>query len=209
MPNFAFTRDIPFATHNPSSDQPIMQTNTNSEDSIWTVDHFGFNDNDGGTHKQTRIHTQAAIPGGLIANQGTLYTKASGESTLFYTPGTSGLEYQMTRTSTANFALFGQFLPYGTPPAGFTQSGGWTFLPGNLIFQYGFYGKAGATGTSGTIQLPFTLTFPPLSIQMTLYRANANETAVLNSGTPPTTTAFSFKASSAGSDGIYWSAIGA
>lgn len=60
MPNFAFTRDTPFATHNPSSDQPVMQTNTNSEDSIWAVDHFGFNDNNGGLHKQVHLKNEAA-----------------------------------------------------------------------------------------------------------------------------------------------------
>lgn len=37
-----YTKGIPFATHNPSDDQPIMQQNNDANFQIWDVDHIGF-----------------------------------------------------------------------------------------------------------------------------------------------------------------------
>lgn len=53
MGNFAFIPNIPDGPNNPSQDQPNMKTNTNSDQSIWAVEHLGFNTNNGGTHLQT------------------------------------------------------------------------------------------------------------------------------------------------------------
>lgn len=50
MPNFIYTRDRPDAPNDPSADQAPMKENTNSTHSIIAVDHFGFNDNQGGYH---------------------------------------------------------------------------------------------------------------------------------------------------------------
>lgn len=63
MTNFAYNRDIPFATNNPSTDQPNMLTNTNNIDSLIAVDHVSFTFNDGGYH--TVIHQK---PFSTIAN---------------------------------------------------------------------------------------------------------------------------------------------
>ncbi len=73
MPNLPNTRDIPHSTHNPSSDQPIMEVNNNSNDTLWIQDHFGFNDNNGGLHKQVRLKNEAApglgtVDGAFYAN---------------------------------------------------------------------------------------------------------------------------------------------
>lgn len=98
MPNFSFTRDIPFATHNPSSDQPIMQTNTNSEDSIWAVDHHGFNDNLGGYHNIIHQNPQLADPV-AIAGIGQTYVKTIGADVqLFYESGL-GIVSQLSNSS--------------------------------------------------------------------------------------------------------------
>lgn len=73
MPSFNFNTGIPAAPNNPSDDQPLMLTNTNSEFGIWGVDHHGFKDNLGGFH--TIIHQDAqvsdplAIPGPPKINQ--------------------------------------------------------------------------------------------------------------------------------------------
>lgn len=99
MPNFSFTRDIPFATHNPSSDQPIMQTNTNSEDSIWAVDHHGFNDNLGGYHNIIHQDPQLADPA-AIPGIGQTYVKTVGSDVqLFYESGL-GVVTQLSNSST-------------------------------------------------------------------------------------------------------------
>lgn len=99
MPNFSFTRDIPFATHNPSSDQPIMQTNTNSEDSIWAVDHHGFNDNLGGYHNIIHQDPQLAGNPVAIAGIGQTYVKTvGGDVQLFYESGL-GVVTQLSNSS--------------------------------------------------------------------------------------------------------------
>lgn len=74
MPNFTYTRNIPAASHNPSSDQPIMQTNANSIDSIIEVDHFSFNANEGGWHKVIHQLNQVGDPA-TILNVGQSYLK--------------------------------------------------------------------------------------------------------------------------------------
>lgn len=209
MTNFDYNRDIPDGPNNPSEDQPDLKVNTNSIDDLINEDHYSFGVNNGGFHKQVRMPNSAAIPGGLIANSGTLYTKsANGFAQLFYTNATSGNEYQLTRANNTNFSTFSTDGAYGTPPATFTQIGGWTFLPGGMLMQYGFFGKTGAAGTSGTIQFPIAFTTGPFSIQVTLFRNTGNQTISVDSATPPSTTSFKFLTSTAGSDGVYWTAIG-
>jgi hypothetical protein len=75
MPSFTYTRDIPFSTNNPSNDQPIMQTNTNSIDDIIKVDHFGFGTltQVDGYHKQVSLVNEAA-PGVPANANGVLFT---------------------------------------------------------------------------------------------------------------------------------------
>lgn len=208
MPLFSYNLNIPDAPNNPSSDQPLMKTNTNNIDAIIDEDHYSFDEANGGLHRQVRMPVSGVIPAGVIAASGTLYTKTSGEGTLFYTPDTTGDEYQLTRTITASTAQFSTNAAYGTPPAGFTQIGGWTFLPGGMLMQYGFFGKAGALGSSGQVQFPVTWTTGAYSINLTLYRTSGDQSLTLDSGTAPTTTTFNFKSSSSGSEGLYWTAIG-
>lgn len=52
--SFTYTRDIPDGPHNPSNDQPDMQTNTNSIDNLIAIDHVSFNSAISGYH--TTIH---------------------------------------------------------------------------------------------------------------------------------------------------------
>lgn len=82
MPLFNYNKDIPFATHNPSNDQPKMQVNTNSTDLLINHDHYSFNFALGGTHKQVNFSTE--LPQGaqvepasvLFTAQGTVTKKA-------------------------------------------------------------------------------------------------------------------------------------
>ena len=43
MTVFTYNQNVPFATNNPSVDQPQMLINTVSDFGIWNVDHVGFN----------------------------------------------------------------------------------------------------------------------------------------------------------------------
>ena len=74
-----------------------------------------------------------------------------------------------------------------------------------MLYQYGFYGKAGATLTTGTIQFPVAFSGQPYSVNMTLFNTVGNATFAVNS---TATTGFVFHCSLANQNGIFWTAIG-
>lgn len=135
MTNFTYKRDIPFPSHNPSTDQPDMLINTNSTDSIIAVDHFSFGDNSGGTHKQVQLKNAAgingAIPVGLQGNGWeTLYASTTaGTGELWFVRGATATGIQLTGPGT---------------PSATTQ--GYTFLPGGIIYQWGFQTTIATSG---------------------------------------------------------------
>lgn len=57
MSSFTFYNNIPAAANNPSVDQPKMLVNNQSENSIWDVDHVGFNTSGGGRHTQVTFNS--------------------------------------------------------------------------------------------------------------------------------------------------------
>lgn len=214
MPNYTYIRDIPFATHNPSADQPDMQQNTNATDSLIGEDHFSFNDNEGGLHRKTRLFNggAATVPTGIAGNMGTLYTNlvatkgVTTESSLMYVPdGFTTDTYQLTRTITADFPTFSTNGPYGTPAAPIvTQNGGWTFLPGGLLFQYGLAGPF--TASPGTIEFPVAFTSGVYSVIVTSQAAGGSRVYVVNA---VGLTSFTVSTATTGvSTNIYWTAIG-
>lgn len=206
MPGFAFNANIPQPNDNPSNSQGQLLTNNQSNNSIWAVDHIGFNITNSGLHQQVRMPAEA-LPS-VQAGFGGLYCNTAGsETNLFYTPDASGNIYQLTRTITASYPNFGTNLAYGAPPAGFSQVGGWTFLPGGLLLQYGLFSKAGALGTSGTIQFPVAFTSAVYSVNPTLIRASSNSHPISMPATAGLTS-FQFQTDTTQSDAVYWSAIG-
>jgi hypothetical protein len=67
--NLSYNGDIPATPNNPSNDQPKMKINTNSIANWAKIDHFGFNDNNGGYH--TIIHQNAGVsPAPIISRSG-------------------------------------------------------------------------------------------------------------------------------------------
>lgn len=211
---FSYTRDIPFSSHNPSTDQPDMLVNTNSTDDLIDVDHYSFNESNGGKHRQVQMPALVAIPAGLTNGEGTLYTKtASAVSQLFYSPDNSGNQYQLTRTISASSALFG-LSTNNYNGVGAAYSGGWTFLPGGLLFQYGIYNAGGGgLGSSGTIQFPVAFTGIPFVVLPVLIAkvggTGSIHTVSVISGTVSTTQfMWNLDASTTAQTGIYWTAIG-
>jgi hypothetical protein len=59
-----YNLNIPFATHNPSVDQPNMETNNNSIATYVAVDHVGFNTTGSGQHNQVTFNANniPAVP---------------------------------------------------------------------------------------------------------------------------------------------------
>src|ERR1051325_850337 len=137
-----YTTGIPLPGDLQSNSQLQFLNNFNQLNTWSNVNHYPITDAipSGGKHKFVEMPVLGAIPGGLAANEGTFYTKtqatlgASTESTLFYTPDLSANEYQMTRTIASQAASFGN--QSGSVA---DSTGGWTFLPGGLILQYGLY----------------------------------------------------------------------
>ena len=171
-------------------------------------DHYDFNDPLGGRHLYSRYVNQSVAPT-LASGQSAVYSKsASGSSNLFWTNDVTGNQYQMTRTNNSHFSQFAANSAYGSPPGGFTQTGGFTFLPGNIFVQYGFYGKPGALGTGGTIQFPISFTNTPFIVVPSLFRDSGNQSLTIDKNNPPTNKQFGFLTSSNSSDGVYWYAIG-
>ena len=201
MPLYAYKRSIPAQANNPSTDQPDMQTNTNSTDDIFNEDHFSFNQASGGLHKKSR-YIAGAAPSGTAAGMGTLYTKAvSGQTQLFYTPDATGNEYRMTATDTATFATFGVYsLNY---VAG--NNGGWTYLPGGLLLQYGLRFPVSG-GTVVTFPRPFGQTWSiTLGIVDNNSPANPGRLGIISGST--STTGFTVLSPS-NFPSMYWMAIG-
>ena len=153
MPTFNYFDDIPKAPNNPSSDQPNMQTNTNSIDGIINVDHFSFEQGGlDGYHKQCTIQEQGtypSIPSTAHNGAGTLYTQGVPGSggDLFYVYGSGPNGIRMT---------------VNVPPV--DSQNGVSFLPGGLIIQWGKYNageenfSSGSTTSSSTDQT--VVTFP-------------------------------------------------
>lgn len=56
--SFTYTTSIPATNNNPSDDQPDMQTNTNSINSLIAVDHVSFNNSAGGKHLQVTFNSE-------------------------------------------------------------------------------------------------------------------------------------------------------
>ncbi len=218
MTNYGYTRDIPAANHNPSVDQPSMKTNTNSIGSLIGEDHYTFGVSNGGFHKQIRLpdltNINSLAP--RIANSGTLWTQkaistgVTQESNLFYVPDQTTDEYQLTRTITASKTLFGLNIQ-NYNGVGSAFEGGWTFLPGGLLLQYGRYDAGGALGSSGDVFFPVVFSGQVFNIEITLI---ANNVTLVNNVTIARTVAggtrFTWRTNGTTTNytGFYWTAIG-
>lgn len=162
-----YNLNIPNPPNNPSVDVTPMQQNTNAVQTLLAIDHFGFNDNQGGSHQkaslaETNLLGVPTLPSGLLgAGYETLYatTKATGGAF-----GTAGELYFVRGGSATQIQLTGP----GTPTPG---NNGYTFLPGGILIQWGFR-AAISNGTDVT----FPVAFPNnvYNIQVAQYDAASN-----------------------------------
>lgn len=70
MTNLTYTTGRPAGNISPAAQRVSMTTNNDSNASIWTQDHYGFNDNNGGTHKYVRMPANVALPGMINLQSG-------------------------------------------------------------------------------------------------------------------------------------------
>ena len=151
-----FNANIPVATNSPSQDVNNMTANTNSENQIWgTRDHIGFGVANSGLHSQVQIQnaggTNGTIPVGLSGNGfETLYSSVTaGFGELWFVRGATATGIQLTGPGTPAWSVVA-----GPPQIG----QGYTFLPGGMILQWGFYVKSTALGN--TTNVVFSQNFP-------------------------------------------------
>lgn len=214
MTNFDYNTNIPFATNNPSSDQPKMQVNTNSTANLINVDHVGFQKNNGGYH--TNIHevpqgTWLATPrtGAPVATAGFNQifslnstpdtTGGVSDTQLFAQTGLGGVA-QLTGSSVS-------------AKDGYCWSGG-------FLFQWGVVSGVFGSGTTfGTVtfkdRVPGTIPFPTscfiVNTTPTYTTAQPSDTGIVAINTTGFTNlefSWTFNSNSNKYTGFYWFAIG-
>lgn len=203
----AFTPNIPASGQSLGSSRTQVLNNFSNINTTIAVNHIAMNSVGAGKHNFVEMPSRASIPSGLLAGEGTLYSRTiAGTTQLLYTPDASGNQYQLTRTDGAQFATFGTNTAYLA-----NHTGGWTFLPGQtgggndgLFFQYGLRSSA---GSSGVITFPRPFTGAPFAITVSLLRNSGDQSVCVSTVVVPTATGFNYLSSSTGSS-IYWTAIG-
>ena len=220
----SYQANIPTGTVNLSADYLNLQTNFTALNNVFFINHFKFSDSTGnlGKHRfieQPSLGNQVTnfaspntftLPTPLAAGEGTLFTNTTTGTIspslvdLYYTQGTIGNGYQLTNTDDTNFATFGTQTNY--PPMVDNQYGGWTFLPGGLILQYGQMQTTGAT-TPVVYPKPFldTTWGGAYSISVNLRIASGANVSYGYNGN--TLTGFNFISNTSGATFV-WSAIG-
>ena len=211
--------NIPQASDDPSVSQGLILQNFQTIGTDFSVNHVALGAvSNAGKHNFVEMVNQSSIPA-TTANEGSLYTEAvtrSGvtESQIFYTAdGNTTEKYQISTILHAAQSLFGKNTNnYNS--VGTAYTGGWTFLPGGLIFQYGlYYAGVGGLGSSGTIIFPVAFTVTPFCVSPVLICKSAGTSSihtvsVIDTTVGTTSFKWNLDASTTAQTGIYWTAIG-
>jgi hypothetical protein len=199
MTFFDFTTGIPAALNNPSDDQPDMLINTNSENGIWNIDHYGFNDELGGWHDIIHMPAQTSDPSPVTtpANAGQAYVKSVGSPSLlqlFYRDQLGNIS-QLT----GNLTIGGGSGPPPTWNAKTLLANKLTIICGNSVIS-----------TSAT-----PITFPSSGFFATCFAViiSVADTSAATTDTVvqqayPTKTGFTARVNAGGSRNCSWVAIG-
>lgn len=201
-----YTELIPVSGDSLGGTRDRIRVNFQQIASVMGINHVAFNALGEGKHKFLQMPEQVSAPA-TAANEAGFYAKVGtnpAETNLFFRGENSGFEYQLTHaiSGATPEGRFASGLAYSA-----TLQGGWTFLPGGLILQYG---KRTAPSTSGVITypIPFPSGTAPYTIQMTLQRTNAISVVLIDQNTPPTSTEFNYIISQGVVTSINWLAIG-
>ena len=186
MPNYTYTRERPAGQVSPAAQRATLQTNNDSNDSIWNVDHYGFNDNDGGYHQKSTYVVQTSDPA-PVASSVEVYSKNLTTGALtqpeLYALHPTGSPVLMTR---------------GLP----VPASGEGVLYGGQMIRCG-----SGTGPGTNIAVTFSSAFPTAcTVAFVISNNNSRTWNTSNLST----TGFTANASSSlgGSDSFFWFAIG-
>jgi len=197
MTDFTYTLGIPAGSHNPSADYTGMQENYTSIDGLIAVDHFGFNDLNGGWHKQSTYPNVSVDP-----------TTVAGQIALYSKQGAISSELFMIRDGNAGTAVNLTTSKVGSPSA---TPIGVSWLPGGILIQWGTL--AVSNNTTFT-PVSFTPSFPNACFNIVLTMINTQgitasaNSLFVRSGSVSTTGFQIFNTSSSSAQSAYWLAIG-
>ena len=190
---------------NPSGDTLVasrdqIRTNFSLIQTNFDINHenFGVGAN-AGKHKFMQMPVQSSLPA-TATGDGELHTEAdsSTRSQLFYSrDNTAATKVQLT-TGDTSAATFSTNTNYQVGPP--SINGGWSFLPGGLILQYG---KVAIVDTTTVITYPLAFSAAAYSIIVTNSKTTSNTSAIVVSASTPTNFTII-----GGSTSVYWQAIG-
>jgi hypothetical protein len=198
--------NIPAATDDPSVSQSAIQTNFGTINTAFALNHVALGSGGSqGKHNFVEMPVQGATPT-TIVGEGTLYTLSATGSQLNYVADNNATDlYRMTRAIHASYPLFGvNTNNYNGVGANFT--GGWTFLPGGILLQYG---KVLVTSSTQAVAFPVVFTGIPFTMSFTFERGagtSAHNIWILTGSL--STTGFTYVTDSTNNLPMYWTAIG-
>lgn len=143
-----------------------------------------------------------------LANEAGFYSKVGtnpAESNLFFRGENDGFEYQLTASDQANIATFGNNTAYAA-----NHLGGWTFLPGGLLLQYGTKTNNPNSGDA-TITFPKAFKSSVFCITMSFSRAAGSsviQSVRLTDFNPASLSSFQYFSGSNNNTPVTWMAIG-
>lgn len=188
--------NIPLASDLLSKSQGNIRDNFTSANTTFGINHLAFDNATANIGKHKFVQMPAgSLPAGLISGEGTLYTKSSTGSQLYYSPDNTSNEYQITRTIASTFATFSQ-IP------------GWTFLPGGMLMQWGQVSTPGAGPSIVTFPVAFAAASSVYSIQLTARNDGSHSAFNYYVDGAPTTNNFTYRGTTSSSDTLFWMAIG-
>jgi hypothetical protein len=155
FPLIPYTNAIPAAANNPSNDQPDMQANTDAIDTLLDRDHYSFNENFSGLHKQSRYPVQArpATDAGMVA----LYAKTGAVSSELFMVRDNNIGTEVALTTSK----------IGAPTVGVN---GVSWLPGGILIQWG----RSTQSTNGAVTFPAAFPNQVFSVTVSILENNNN-----------------------------------
>lgn len=166
-----------------------------------------------GRHIQVCLNDRTGTePNPAVIGDGTDSLLFSAGKVLYWRSTNAGQTNPIEMTSdvpwsiAGSYALFGTNTNYPQVPAVATQFGGWSFLPGFMLMQWGRVDTPGSSST--VVKFPITFSAAPFTIQLTPRNDGSHSAFTYYLDGAPTATQFAYRGSTGGSNALYWLAIG-
>jgi len=191
-----FTQGIPPDGSSLGNTKANIRNNLDGTYQTLSVDHYNQNSANVGKHKFIRFPIQATPnPSTTGANELFLFNGTSvidGPNNLFFNaPGT-------TVGSTQSVQMTRNVIPIG-------NTNGFTWLPGAILFQWGFVTPI---NNSGTISFNTSFTSACFNVQLTLSGLGVFNTPPGVTAKSTTTFSYRYDGNAPGTFSFYWTAIG-